>query len=114
MEIAGELHLPADAPAFRGAIATISVLDTTEADAPARRLATISIPGIAHDPGRPARIPFRVEAQLVDPSAIYTVSALLDLDGDGRIGAGDYVHAESYPVPARGARVVVSIRLRRV
>ena len=42
----------------------------------------------------------------------YEVSVLVDLDGDGKTGKGDYINKQSYPVLTKGfpdfAEVIVS------
>jgi hypothetical protein len=60
------------------------------------------------------RMPFRLRGTLPDNLARYTVRVLVDVDGDGRIGSGDYLNTESYPVLTRGYPDRVVIRVRKV
>ena len=59
-------------------------------------------------------ISFELSAPEVDPRSDYTVSALVDLDGDGELGSGDYTTMQSYPVLNRGHPDHVELTVIRV
>ncbi|HVG07769.1 MAG TPA: hypothetical protein VNM67_08685 [Thermoanaerobaculia bacterium] len=74
--------------------------DTTYADAPARLLAEQFLDGVRHDRRASEELPFALEGPPPPPEARNTsVSAHVDVDGDGRISPGDLVSQQSYPAP---------------
>lgn len=97
--VRGVLQLDPAAPPFQGARAIVRLQDTTYADAPARPLAEQVLEGVRHDRGASEELPFALRgpsppAETRDAS----VSAHVDVDGDGRISPGDLVSQQSYPV----------------
>ena len=58
-------------------------------------------------------LPFRLRHAPVPPGRRASLRVLVDLDGDGRLGAGDYRQAASTPAPD-GPHGVLIVPLRRV
>jgi uncharacterized lipoprotein YbaY len=112
--VEGELRFPADAVAFRGAIARVTLLDVTRADAPARTVAEQAVANVTHPGGEGQPVVFTLRLQQRDPRARYVVRAHVDVNGDGRVSRGDYISAESYPVLTFGHSNRVVVRLRSV
>jgi uncharacterized lipoprotein YbaY len=112
--VEGELRFPADAAAFRGAIARVTLLDVTRADAPARTVAEQAIANVTHPGSEGQPVVFTLRLQQRDPRARYVVRAHVDVNGDGRVSRGDYISAESYPVLTFGHSNRVVVRLRSV
>ncbi len=80
----------------------VRVLDTSRADAPARRIAEAVRPVARLDAVVRDGLPFSIALESLDPRARYEVDVLVDLDGDGKISAGDYLSTQAYPVLTRG------------
>lgn len=89
-----------------GAPLIVRLLDTTYADAPAIVVAEAQ----SHVEEGEEELLCSVELpDVAAGSAAYTVSAHVDVDGDGAVSSGDYVSTASYPVRA-GEPVRVSVR----
>ena len=87
--------------------------DTTYADAHAMTLAESSTPGVSYSAGRET-IAFEIAADTArELSRRWTLRVLIDVDGDGRIGPGDYVNAASVPIPD-GQLIDVTVPVKRV
>ena len=73
----------------------VRLLDTTYADAPA----TVVAEAQSHVEAGEGELVCSVELPAVaEGTAGYTVSAHVDVDGDGAVSSGDYVSTASYPV----------------
>ena len=85
--------------------------DTTYADAPAVRVAERRLTGASYDGGADG-LPFTIEWDDRSRSArhSYAIAALIDVDGDGRAGPGDYVCPQAVPVPPPGAPARVRVQ----
>jgi uncharacterized lipoprotein YbaY len=93
-----------------GAELVVRLEESSRADARSSVIAETRLPL----PSQETRIPFRLEAGGLDPRATYRITATLDLDGDGRIGKGDYLNMASFPVITRGFGRHVVVEIRRV
>ena len=86
----------------------VEVRDTSQADAAAVIVAsrTTTVPASAE----PITVSIALE-RVPDGS---TVWAHADVDGDGRVSAGDFITMESYPVKTSGSEQKTTIRIRKV
>jgi hypothetical protein len=92
----------------------VRVLDTSRADASAVMVSTLTIRDIALDLMERDGIDFSLDIQAVDPRITYTVSVLVDLDGDGQSSPGDYRSMRAYPVLTHGHGNRVEVLARRI
>jgi uncharacterized lipoprotein YbaY len=92
----------------------VRVLDTSQADAPAVMVSTLTLKEVALDLMEQDGIEFSVEIPAVDPRTRYTVSVLVDLDGDGQSSPGDYRSMQAYPVLTHGHGNRVEVCARRI
>lgn len=94
----------------------IRLLDTSLIDISARIIAELILPGVSlHDiaaEGLAFHLP--VKEDELDARARYEVSAFLDLDGDGKLGHGDYLSTRTCPVLTRGYPDEVQVFVRRI
>lgn len=94
---------------LRGATVVLRVEESSRADAPSTVIAekVLTSCWLAEDAAS-----FSVAVPGVDPRATYRVTATVDLDGDGRIGRGDFLSVVSYPVMTRGHgnQMVIEVR----
>ena len=112
VRVTGRLLFGDDVMTFSGARATVSVEDTTYADARAVRLGSWTNDDVSY-PRDADGVPFDIEVQ-PEPLANVrcSVRALIDVDRDGSVGRGDYVNVESILIgPERGS---VDVPVRRV
>ena len=93
LRLQGEIVFDDDVPSLTNATLHIYIEDTTLADASARVVLHKVIDRLQGD-----RAAFTIYGTLPDPRADYSLRALVDVDGDGQIGHGDYVNTISYPV----------------
>jgi uncharacterized lipoprotein YbaY len=99
----GEIRFEAGAPGFEHAVLRVYLEDATEADAPARVVATEQTTGVSRAFGASETIPFAVHAEgPLDPSRSYYLRVHIDVRGTGSVGKGDFVTTQSYPIsPSR-------------
>jgi hypothetical protein len=107
------LLFPGESEPFEDARVEISLEDTTYADAPASPVGRCVLEHVTHRGGAGEGIGFVLSRPPPPPGRQQSLRVLVDVDGDGRLGRGDYHNAESVPVPA-GAVNGLEVRLRRV
>ena len=102
-------HLPDQAKIF------VRLLDVSLLDAPAHTVAEQVLTGISHQANAGQAIPFALTGKPPDQRASYTVSVVVDLDGDGNIlSPGDFISMQSYPVLTYGHPSQVSIEVKEI
>ena len=92
----------------------VQVLDTSRANAHAVTVSTHTIRDVALDLMERDGIDFSLDIPAVDPRTRYTVSVLVDLDGDGQSSPGDYRSMQAYPVLTYGHGNRVDVCARRI
>jgi uncharacterized lipoprotein YbaY len=112
--VSGEIVFGEGAEAFSGATASVRLEDVSRADAPSHVVAEQVIRQVNYRPGQAGRLAFELRVNNPNERARYTVSAHLDVDGDGQVSRGDYITMESYPVLTQGYPRRLSVRLRKV
>ncbi|MFG1926530.1 M12 family metallopeptidase [Cryptosporangium sp. NPDC048952] len=110
--VTGVLRLPDDGPGGRAASVVVSVRDTTTTGGPMTPVGEVTMTNVPLSGG--AGIPFRVPVTGVDPDAVYTVEAHVDVSGDGTIATGDLVTAAACPVLTGGAPTTVAVPMTSV
>ncbi len=98
---------------IRNATVYVRVEDASLADAAAVRLGEQVLRGVDVDPGGPP-VPFAVAAAEPPPRARCTVRVLVDLDGDGALGRGDWASRQGYPVLGRAGAGPVDVVVREI
>ena len=58
-------------------------------------------------------LPFRLQGTLPDPRADYSLRVLVDMDGDGQIGRGDFINTVSYAVKSGVAQSPLIVHVRK-
>jgi hypothetical protein len=111
--VEGQIVFDDDARPFSGASVELTLEDTTYADAPAVPVARLVLPSVSYDGEPGGGVPFALTREPVAPGRRQTLRVLVDLDGDGRAGPGDYRNAESVAVPAGPVRGL-QLRVRRI
>jgi uncharacterized lipoprotein YbaY len=77
----------------------IRLLDTSYLDAPATTLALLRISNVKKPAVFQKKMPFELIVEKpLDPSHDYSLAVLIDMDGDGNISAGDFIHRQNYSV----------------
>lgn len=111
--VEGVLVFGDDAAPVAGATIEIVLEDVTLADARAVPVARAILRGVTCDGAAGESVPFSLRRPQAAPERRQTLRVLVDVDGDGRLGRGDYRNAESVRVPAGSTRELV-VRLVRV
>jgi hypothetical protein len=117
MTLRGRILFGDDACAAPHADVILRVEDTTYADAHARTLDTIVRAHVTID-GPGAVVPFTCDLgpslSAAPPGRRLTLRVVVDLDGDGRLGAGDYVNTIAIPLAQVDAAVMLDVPVRRL
>ncbi|HEY8610182.1 MAG TPA: hypothetical protein VIL69_02710 [Roseomonas sp.] len=107
-------------PAFRGATLHVLLEEVGRADAPARPIAEVQLPGLVHPPrtaplgGGETRVAVALRGPspaAINPRSDYAVRAWLDRDGDDAPSRGDLFSDQRRPVLTRGFGRAVTLRL---
>ena len=110
--VTGRIEFVPDQPHFDAADVHVWVEDTTYADAYAARVFHHRMSDVSYH-GELEGIPFALDYNLPRPvGRTYSLSALVDLDGDGKPGRGDYVSFQAVAIPQEGT--VACVRVRRI
>lgn len=107
----GEVVFDEDTSSFKDATLYVYLLNPVEDD-DAVIVQQLAQEGVAYDARDKNRLPFVFYGKVPDERAHYLVSALVDLDGDGKASYGDYINKENYPVLTRGYPNKVSVRVK--
>ena len=111
--ISGQLTFDDAAPPFDDATVWVILEEVTYADASAREVSRLKIPGYAHGPGG-APLDFSLAAGPLDPNRRYQIRAHVDLSSSGGLEKGDQITMQSYPVVTQGHPNQVNLRLHRI
>ena len=111
-EVGGALELPPGYPTGLAASVRVSVRDTTLTGGPVRTVGETTLTDVELAGG--GRIPFRVPVSDVDPSAVYTIEAHVDVTGAGAVEVGDLITAQACAVLTGGAPTELAVPLARV
>lgn len=98
--IAGNIIVPANAPAVKAGLILIEVRDTSLADAPSTVIAQQELTNIALKPN--GRIAFNLRAPEVAPNRSLSMRVHVSLDGSGIVKSGNLLTTASYSVPNVG------------
>lgn len=112
--VTGEILFPAHSVLPNNALAYVHLLDTSLADAPSIIIAEEVIEDIAGKAARGERIRFAIYGEIQNQRASYSVSVHIDVDRDGRVGAGDYINMQNYPVITFGYPNHIEVKVVRV
>ena len=107
--INGRVILPADTPESDAANVLIEVRDVSLADAPSVVIAQQRLDQVALRSGK--AIVFSLEVPEVEPRRRLSIRVHVDLDGSGRVTAGDLLTTSSNPVPAAGTPAPIDVRV---
>lgn len=107
--VAGRVRL-VPGPCPRAAAAWVRVEDVGRADALSATLAElrVQVPAGAED------FPFALEVEGLDARGDYGLSVHVDVDGDGELGAGDFINVQRYPVAAGPGADALAVEARRI
>lgn len=112
--VSGTIHFPAGTESFSGAVVTVQLQDTSQADAPVT-VVTQQIKRHVDYDGAP--IPFDLTGTLPadnDDRSRYNIVAHVSLHGGGPMQSGDYITQQSYPVLTHGHPNHITINVQPV
>lgn len=112
--VRGELHFEDSGVSLAGAKVYVRLLDVSRADAPAHIISEYKIPSLPVGVDTSKSIPFEFKSDLADPRRSYTITAHIDMDGDGRVSAGDYITMENFSVVIDVPSTQHVVRVRKV
>ena len=110
--MSGHIDFGSERPRLRAPVVQVWIEDTTYADAPAVRVAEARMTNVEYD-GDPDGMPFTLEwddPRAHSPRRSYSLAVLVDVDGDGRAGRGDYVCPQAVAVPPPGTPARVRVQ----
>ena len=114
--VRGSIRLRGDGARGGTAAVYVRLLNTSRADASSETVAEFVLPDVdvADAARRGLSFELAVPADAIDPNDRYEISVLVDCDGDGEIGSGDYYSTVAYPVITRGAPSAIAVDASRI
>ncbi len=104
--IEGEILFHEVLSSFTGATVYVFLEDVSRMDVSSTEVARVVLSNISLNRDRWFPIRFVMSHPPLDENAHYSLSVLVDVDGNGRVSRGDYISTESIPVPSEEKRVV--------
>ncbi|WP_406657309.1 YbaY family lipoprotein [Methanolobus sp. ZRKC2] len=89
------------------ATAYIKIEDVSLADAPSTVVSQITLEDISIDNG--SSIPFEISYSELQEGHTYSLSAHMDVDGDGSVSGGDYLTTQHVEVPVSGTEETIEV-----
>lgn len=109
--VTGEIVFSGEAPERASAV-HIRVEDVSYSDAPAKIFAEEVLRDVRISGQEP--LSFSLPVGDPNPSADYSVSVHVDVDGDGKVSPGDFISVQSNPVLTYGRPNRVTVPVKRV
>lgn len=114
LRIHGAVHAVLAGKRVPGARLFVTLEDVSLIDKPAPKVATFTTSELEVRADGTLRATFVLDLENPQPGALYSVRALLDVDGDGRASKGDFISVQSHPVDARSGGAELQIPLQRI
>jgi uncharacterized lipoprotein YbaY len=112
--ISGDIRF-AERPSLpEGAKIYVSLLDISLADAPSKVVVEQVLTGIAEKANSGKLISFTIDGKIENAQSSYSISVLVDVDGDGKRSKGDFINMQSYPVLTFGHPSQVSVLVKPI
>jgi uncharacterized lipoprotein YbaY len=92
----------------------VRLLDTSMADAPAKVIAEQVLTDISEKANSGEPVAFTIDGKIENQQSSYSISVLVDVDGDGKRSKGDFINMQSYPVLTFGNPSQVSILVKPI
>ena len=99
--VTGKVFLKEDPGIDQDVSAYVQLLDTSRADAASVKVAE-TVYQVKLQDFFTNGLQFQLQVDEIDPRRRYEVNALVDLDKDGKMGKGDYISKQAYPVLTKG------------
>jgi uncharacterized lipoprotein YbaY len=112
--VRGDVKLGPTSGSFSGAVLRIYLEDVSRADVAANVVAEFVVTGVEHTAGDVSLWPYEIQLESVDSRIHYALRAHVDRQGDGRVGIGDCVSTQSYPVLTFGAADRATVEVRQI
>lgn len=109
--VRGKIFIKEDPGAKFDGVLYVRILDTSRADASSEKVNEMIFPKINLQDLFLKGKQFKLQLDEIDNSKRYEVSVLLDFDGDGKRGKGDYITKKAYPVLTRGYPDYVEVEI---
>jgi uncharacterized lipoprotein YbaY len=92
----------------------VKLLDTSLADAASTIVAEQILQGVSQKANNGEVIPFTIQVKIENQRGSYSISVLVDLDGDGKRSKGDFINMQSYPVLTFGHPDKVAVLVKPI
>lgn len=94
---------------FSNVTVSITIEDVSLADAPSALMGQTTLEYVSRNNITDSDIPFEISYGTLQENHTYSLSAHLDVDGDGAISAGDYLSTQHVDVPYSGVESVIEV-----
>ncbi|APH39686.1 YbaY family lipoprotein [Methanohalophilus halophilus] len=94
---------------FSNVTVYITIEDVSLADAPSTIIGQPTLENVSRNNITDSDIPFEINYRTLQEGHTYSLSAHVDVDGDGAISGGDYLSTQHVDVPYSGVESVVEV-----
>ena len=113
--VTGEILFEKDTKSFSNATVYVNLLDIGKQDIESKVIATHVIEDVSFDQDKKNSVSFSLKGHLTKSQfTTFTVSVLVDLDGDAEISLGDFITTVNYEVLAENCPEDVMVIVHRV
>ena len=113
-QIEGEILID-DTNVINKATIYVRIEDTSRADAPSRIVSENILRNVKFGSNLGKYVlPFNIMVPVVEENKMYTLSVHVDINENGKMDKGDYINMESYPVPLKGFKEKVMVKVKQI
>ena len=107
----GKIYIKNDPGGIRDTIVYVRLLDTSKADASSIKITEVIYKQVNLRDLFTKGLQFHLYVDKIDSSLRYEINVLADLDKDGKMGKGDYITKQAYPVLTKGYPEYVEVEV---
>ena len=112
--VTGKIFLKEDPGINQDVSVYVQLLDTSRADAASVKVAEAFYDLVKLRDLFTNGLQFQLQVEGIDTRRRYEVNALIDLDHDGKMGKGDYISKQAYPVLTKGYPNYVEVEVSEI
>lgn len=114
LTVTGKIFLKDDPAVIQEGHVYVQLLDTSRADAASVKVTETVYPQVKLQDLFSNGLQFQLQIDEIDPRRRYEINVLVDLDGDGKMGKGDYISMQAYPVLTKGYPDYVEVEVSKI
>ena len=114
LTVTGKIFIKDDPGAIQEGSVYVQLLDTSRADAASVKVTETVYHQVKLQDLFTNGRQFQLQVGEINPRRRYEINLLVDLDGDGKMGKGDYISKQAYPVLTKGYPDYVEVEVSKI